>query len=112
MFLLSLAPDGDLDTAYVIRHVGDYLGALLMGRGRRGRRSRAARFLTSLYPDLNPVNLVLHPWCVLQYPIALIVAWTELTEISTSLIQIPSGGCNMEFFFHKHGGQTDRPIIL
>ena len=83
---LSLAPDGDLDAAYVIRHVGSYLGAFLMGRGRTGRRSREARLIMSLFPNHNPVNLVLHPWCVLQYPTALLVAWTELAQVSTSLI--------------------------
>ena len=110
--LLSLAPVGDLETAYVIRHAENYLGALLTGRGRRNRRSRAARIITSLYPDLNPALLVIRPWSILQYPIALIMAWAEMAEVSTSLIQKPSDGSSMEFGFHRFGCQIGRPIIL
>ena len=83
-----------------------------MGRGRRIRRSRAARLITSLYPDLNPALLVVRPWSVLQYPIALVMACTEMAGVSTSLIQIPSDGTSMEYGALRFGYQIGRPIIL
>ena len=54
--LISLAPDGDLMADYVIQYLKDYLGAILL---QRGRHSQAVILITSLYPDLHPVNLVL-----------------------------------------------------
>ena len=91
---------------------GNNLIALLTHRGRRNRRSRSAQVLSSLCPDLNPVSLVARPWSILQYPVALIMAWTELAGVSTTIIHIPSDRSSVEFSFLGFGYQIDNPIIL
>ena len=54
--LISLSPEEGLIADYVIHSAMTYLGGLLLGSD---LVSQSSLLITTLYPNLNPVNLVL-----------------------------------------------------